>query len=197
MFTTAPSHGSIDDVVGSVASASRRHPRHPAPEEETMSEWFGASWSVVGFVALSTIAMYLSVLVGVRVAGRRTLTQLSAFDAVVTIALGSILATTALTPRPSYAQGATAVATLLVLQIALGWLRRTFPSVRRLVDFEALRLVDDGVEQRRRGLLGPQITEDELRSALRVRGVFSTNDVDEVVLEPSGEISVRRREPSS
>ncbi len=55
-----------------------------------MKEWFVASWDVVGFVVLSTVAMYLSVLIGVRIAGRRTLAQLSAFDAVVTIALGSI-----------------------------------------------------------------------------------------------------------
>lgn len=161
-----------------------------------MKEWFVASWDVVGFVVLSTVAMYLSVLIGVRIAGRRTLAQLSAFDAVVTIALGSILATTALTPQPSYTQGATAVTTLLVLQIMLGWLRLRFAPVRRLVDFEPLVFIQDGAEQPRGGLLGPQLTDDELLSALRVRGVFEPDDVAELLLEPNGDVSVRRRQSS-
>jgi uncharacterized membrane protein YcaP (DUF421 family) len=158
-----------------------------------MSEWFGASWDVVGFVVLSTVAMYTSVLVGVRVAGRRTLAQMSAFDAVVTIALGSMLATTALSPRPSYAQGTTAIATLLVLQVALGWLRLRSSRLRRLLDFEPVVLVDEGVERPRSGLLGPQLTDDELRSTLRVHGLFDLEQVERVLLEPNGELSVRRR----
>lgn len=161
-----------------------------------MKEWFVASWDVIGFVVLSTVAMYLSVLIAVRIAGRRTLAQVSAFDAVVTIALGSILATTALSPQPSYTQGATAVTTLLVLQIVLGWLRLRFARVRRLVDFEPLVFIQDGVEQPRGGLLGPQVTDDELLSALRVRGVFAPDDVAELLLEPNGDVSVRRRQSS-
>ncbi len=159
-----------------------------------MSEWFGASWEVVGFVVLSTVAMYASVLLGVRTAGRRTLAQMSAFDAVVTIALGSMLATTALSPRPSYAQGATAVGTLLVLQVALGWLRMRSPRFRRMVDFEPVVLVEAGVERPSSGLLGPQMTDDELRSALRVRGLFDLEEAERVLLEPSGDLSVRRGE---
>lgn len=159
-----------------------------------MADWFGASWSTLGFVALSTVAMYLSVLVGVRLAGRRTLAQLSAFDAVVTIALGSILSTTVLSASPSYARGVTAVVTLLGLQVTLGAARRRYPKVRRLVDFDPVPLIEDGVEQPRGGPLGVQLTDDELRSALRRRGVFDVDDVDEAVLEPTGDVSVRRRD---
>lgn len=158
-----------------------------------MAEWFGASWSAIGFVALSTVAMYLSVLVGVRLAGRRTLAQLSAFDAVVTIALGSILSTTVLSASPSYARGLTAVVTLLGLQVALGAVRRRYPRVRRLVDFDPVPLIEDGVVQPRGGPLGVQLTDDELRSALRGRGVFDVDEVDEAVLEPTGDVSVRKR----
>jgi uncharacterized membrane protein YcaP (DUF421 family) len=137
--------------------------------------------------------MYVSILIGVRVAGRRTLAQLSAFDAVITIALGSMFASTVVARDPSYAQGLTAVVTLLVLQIGLGSLRRRFAVVRRVVDFEPVPLIKDGVDQPRGGMLGAQITDDELLSALRVRGVFDRAAVELCILEPNGEVSVRRQ----
>lgn len=157
-----------------------------------MSAWFASSWSTVGFVALSTLAMYASLLIGIRVAGRRTLAQLSAFDAVITIALGSMMATTVLSPSPTFVQGVTAVSTLLVLQVGLGVLRRRVGWVRRAVEFEPVVLVEHGSQRDRSGVLGSQITEDELRSALRTRGIFDLADVELCILEPTGEISALR-----
>ena len=159
-----------------------------------MREWMGTSWESAAFVALSTVAMYVSILVGVRIAGRRTLAQLSAFDAVITIALGSMFASTVVARDPSYAQGLTAVVTLLVLQVGLGSLRRRFEVVRRTVDFQPIALIKDGVDEPRRGVFGAQLTNDELLSALRVRGVFDRAAVELCILEPNGHISVLRRE---
>lgn len=101
----------------------------------SLSDWFGSSWTTVAYVAGSTFAIYCSALMVIRVAGRRTVAQLSAFDVVVTIALGSLIATTAVSRDPSYAQGITALSTLLVLQVIAAALRQTFAFVRRLLDF--------------------------------------------------------------
>ena len=158
-----------------------------------MIEDLGASWSAVGLVALTTVAMYASVIVAVRIAGRRTLAQLSAFDAVVTIALGSMTATTILSADVSYAEGFAGVVTLISLQLFVGFLRHRFPLVRRLIDFEPVVLIDDSKEVPRGGLLGAQLTDEELRSALRARGIFETSDVEKAILEPSGEVSAQRR----
>jgi uncharacterized membrane protein YcaP (DUF421 family) len=158
------------------------------------AEWFGAAWGTFGFVALSTAAMYASVLLGIRVAGRRTLSQLSAFDAVVTIALGSLLASTAVSSDPSYAQGVTALVTLLSLQLAVGALRRRFRVVRRVLDFPPVTVIREGEEQHwRQGVFGPQMTTDELHSMLRSHGIFDPSEAQTAVLEPNGELSVRRR----
>ncbi|HVL28631.1 MAG TPA: YetF domain-containing protein [Acidimicrobiales bacterium] len=156
-----------------------------------MSEWFGTSWRTVGFIIVSTAAIYASVLAGVRLAGRRTLAQLSAFDAVVTIALGSMLATTALSPSPSYGEGLTAVVTLLTLQVLVGALRRRFPSLRRLTDFDPVPLIEGGARRRQEGVLGPHLTDEELRSALRAKGYFDISAVRDCILEPTGEVSAR------
>lgn len=154
----------------------------------------GATWELVARVAGTTAAMYVVLLVGVRVAGRRTLSHVSAFDAIVTIALGSIVATTSVSTDTGLAQGVIAVAVLLVLQVAVAFVRRVAPPTRRFLDFPPLLLMSREREVPKTGLLGPQITHDELLSALRTKGVHDLSTVVDVRIEPNGEISVRRAE---
>lgn len=99
-----------------------------------MAAWLGSSWQTMAYVVVSTVAVYCSALVAVRLAGRRTVAQLSAFDVVVTIALGSLIASTAVSRDPSYVQGMTAIVTLLALQVAAAALRQRFARMRRLLD---------------------------------------------------------------
>lgn len=158
-----------------------------------MDEWFGASWTRLGFVVLSTAAVYLSVLIAVRLTGRRTLAQLSAFDIVVTIALGSMVATVALTPDVSYLQGMASILTLLLLQVGVAALRRAWPGSRRFLDFTPVALLRDGELQLRATPWSAQVNEEELRARLRQEGVWDLDEATLVLLEPTGQISVRRR----
>lgn len=154
-----------------------------------MSDWFGSSWSTVAWVVASTTAIYATTVVAVRIAGRRTVARISAFDLIITVALGSIVATTAVSRSASYAQGATAVATLLTLQVAVGAARMRFPAVGRLIDFHPQVVLRDGTPQLPTTPLGPQLTERELRSKLREHGIFDPSQVAVVVLEPTGSVS--------
>lgn len=155
-------------------------------------------WSAVGTVVISTVAIYLTAVVSIRLVGRRTVAQLSAFDVVVTIALGSVVATTAVSSSTSYAEGAAALVTLLALQVTVAWARRRFARLRRLLEFAPEVVVSSGTIDLPRSLWRSQLTEDELWSQLRQRGIFDTESVVLAVLEPSGQLSVLRRgEPVS
>ena len=158
-----------------------------------MAEWFGASWKTIGYVIAGTVATYLSTMVAVRLAGRRTVAELSAFDVVVTVAIGSLVASTAVSSDPSYAQGMTALVTLLLLQVGIAAVRQRSATVRRLLDFKPETVVDGGRVDLPTGPLSSQITWDELESKLRQRGIFDLENVALVVVEPTGELSVRRR----
>ena len=155
-----------------------------------MPAWLTApSEDLVGVVA--TTALFYSVtLIAVRVAGRRTLAELSAFDALVTIAVGSLLASVIVNPAIPLTQGAAALLTLLVLQVAVAALRRAVPATRRFLDFRPLTLFADGERREHTGVFGPQLTRDELVAALRAHGFESLEDVSVVILEASGQISV-------
>lgn len=155
-----------------------------------MSTWFGASWSTIGWVASSTAAMYLVTVVMVRLAGRRTVAQLSAYDVVVTIAIGSIIAGTVLSPTTGLVQGLTSLVTLLGLQIVLAWSRQRFGPLGRILDFRPEIVVRDGSLRPPHGLLTSQLTEQELTSLLRQQGVFDLHGLTLVILEPGGGVSV-------
>lgn len=162
-----------------------------------MSDWFGSSWETVAYVIGSTAAIYCSSLLAIRVAGRRTVAQLSSFDIVVTIALGSLIASTAVSRDPSYAQGVTAVVTLLLLQVLGAAARQRWAGVRRLLDFAPYVVVRDGEPDLPTTPFGPQMTRDELVSKLRERNVFELDGLRLVVIEPTGGLSVAQGERSA
>ena len=155
-----------------------------------MSTWFGSTWSTVGFIVVSTMATYASAVVCVRLAGRRTVAQMSAFDAVITIALGSIVATTAVSAQTSYAEGLTALVTLLVLQVVLAWARRRWPALQRMVEARPEVVADRGRLSLPQGLTTSQMTGDELRARLRQDGHADPPPRGIVVLEADGKVSV-------
>ena len=161
-----------------------------------MSEWFGASWETIGFVFVSTIAIYASAFIGVRIAGRRTLSQMSAFDFLVTIALGTLVSSTAVSADPSYLQGVTALATFLLVQVTVAALRQRFSWLGRYLDFRPAVLFEGDAMMLRRSPLTAQVTREELMSKLRQESVFDLKNVELVILEPDGKLSIVGRDDS-
>ncbi len=161
-----------------------------------MFHWLVGGWRTVGFVASSTVLIYLSTILGVRTSERRTLSEMSPFDFVVAVAIGAIVGRTATTPSPSYVQGAAAVLTLVIAHRLLGWVRLRSTGFRRTVERSPLVLVSDGslvgVALRR-----AHLTDEDVYSALREHGVRSLGDVRLLILEPSGRFSLIERDNSS
>lgn len=141
---------------------------------------------IVGMLAYVTLVVFL------RISGTRTLSKMNAFDLVVTVALGSTLATVLLTKDLALADGALAFALLIGLQFIVTWSSVRVRWVRQLVTGEPLMLL-------RRGALLPsallraRVTEDEVRAAVRAAGLASLSDVEAVVLETDGSFSVIRQ----
>jgi uncharacterized membrane protein YcaP (DUF421 family) len=151
---------------------------------------FWSDGSQLTGAVVATAVVYLAVLVAVRVAGRRTTAQLSAYDTLITVALGTALTSTALPSDPAVADGLAVLATLLVLQLVIGQLRRTSGSIRRLTDFAPKVVLRDGEVRSSGGILGAQLTDTEIEAELRRQGITSTDEVVVVVLESSGSFSV-------
>jgi uncharacterized membrane protein YcaP (DUF421 family) len=154
-----------------------------------MFDWLLGDWRSVGFVAVSTGLIYLSVVVGIRLGERRTLTEMTTYDFAVAVALGSIIGRTATSVDPSYVKGATAVAALLGSHHLLSLLRLRSPLARRLIDRRPLELARDGAIVPGR-LQRAHMTASDLDMVLREHGFRSVGDTQSVTLEARGAFSV-------
>ena len=145
-------------------------------------------WSGLARTAVVAVLAYVGLVLFLRISGKRTLSKLNAFDLVVTVALGSILATTLLNKDVALAEGLVALASLIALQFLVTWSSVRFRWVREGVRSEPTVLVRDGrtlPEVLRR----ERVTEDEATSAVRDAGGRTLAEAEVVILESDGSLT--------
>lgn len=120
---------------------------------------FFDGWQGIARTALVGVLAYLSLVVLLRVSGKRTLSKMNAFDLVVTVALGSTLATILLSEDVALLEGVTALVVLIAMQFAIAWLVVRSPMVGRLVKSEPTLLVYASASSTRRS--GPRCARRE------------------------------------
>ncbi len=140
-------------------------------------------------VAVMALLAYAALVVVLRTAGKRSLSKLNAFDLVVTVALGSTLATVLLGKDVALVEGALAFAMLALLQWGVARLSVASATFRQLVRSQPRLLVEDG-RFLHRAMREERITEDEILAVIRGAGVGRIEDVAAVVLETDGSLSV-------
>ena len=155
---------------------------------------FFDDWADLVRVVVVGTCSYLSLLVLLRASGKRTLAKLNAFDFVVTVALGSTLASVLLSSDVALAEGVTAMVLLVALQFLVAWLSVRSRTVEGLVKSEPTLVYRDGF------LHGPmrrmRVTDDEIRQAARTAGHARLDEVAAVVLETDGSLSVLTQPPA-
>lgn len=145
------------------------------------------SWSDAGTVVLLALLMLLAVIAIIRVVGLRSLSKMSSFDFAVTVAIGSITAST-VTSATSFAEGALAVASLLAFQAVVALLRQR-RSLGRFIDNTPMLLMQDG-EFIEDALAHCRVTESDVVAKMREANALDRSCVRAVVLETTGDISV-------
>ncbi|MEP1126376.1 MAG: YetF domain-containing protein [Ilumatobacter sp.] len=151
------------------------------------ADWIWTSWEQAGLVALSAVLMLAIVIAVIRVVGLRSLSKMSSFDFAVTVAIGSVLASTVATSTP-VANGAVAVAALLAVQSTIAVLRR-YAGFGQVVDNRPVLLMRDG-QFLSDALDRSRVTRSDVMAKLREANVLRLRDVRAVVLETTGDISV-------
>lgn len=155
-----------------------------------MSE-LGLSWGEAATVVVSTVGIYLTFIVLLRIVGQRALASMSSFDFAAAIALGAVTGRVVLGYTPTLLAGIVGLATLFTLQAVFGLVRRS-PRVDAALSNLPLLLMANG-RVLPDGLRQAHIVEDELRAKLRTAGVRSYDDVACAILERTGAVSVLRR----
>jgi uncharacterized membrane protein YcaP (DUF421 family) len=150
---------------------------------------FFDNWQGIWRTALVGVLAYLALVALLRVSGKRTLSKMNAFDLVVTVALGSTLATILLSTDVALAEGLTALAVLIMMQFVIAWLSVRSQSVSKLVKSEPALLVYQG-RLLPDALRRERVVEPEVWAAVRSQGIADLAEVEAVVLETDGTFTV-------
>ncbi len=152
------------------------------------AEMIFQGWTGLARTALVSVLAYVGLVLFLRLSGKRTLSKLNAFDLVVTVALGSTLATIMLSEDVALAEGLVAFAMLIGLQYVVTWSSIRWRWVRKGVRAEPTILVRDGrpVEA---ALRRERVTEDETLSAVREAGGRDLSQAEAVILESDGSLT--------
>lgn len=132
---------------------------------------------------------YVWLVVLLRVSGKRTLAQLNAFDFIVTVALGSILASVALNESVAWSEGALALGMFTVLQFVSATASARFAWARTALTSQPTVVLRDG-QMVSEALLRERIHPDSVCAAVRSSGIGGLESVAFVVLETDGTLSV-------
>jgi uncharacterized membrane protein YcaP (DUF421 family) len=147
------------------------------------------SWSGLGRVVLVGTLAYVALICLLRISGKRTLTKLNAFDLVVTVALGSTLATVLLSKSVALAEGVLALGLLISLQYAIARLSVRWPRFQGAIKAEPTLLVHRG-RFLPAAMRAERITREEILAAMRASGAPDAEKIAAVVLETDGSLSV-------
>lgn len=156
-----------------------------------MFDW---SWTVLLGIAARTAIVYLLLLIGIRLAGKREIGQLTPFDLVVLLLLSNAVQNAMTGPDTTVSGGVAAALTLLLLNAGVARLRLRSSRWRRFVEGIPVVLVTHG-EVQYRALARERLAYEELLAALRQHEVSSVAEVELAMLEVDGSVTVIRRNP--
>lgn len=150
---------------------------------------FFESFEPIERVLAVGVPAYLILVLFLRVTGKRTLSQMNAFDLIITVALGSTLSTILVSSEVALAEGTVVLGLLVALQYAITWtsvrvpaFQRVIKATPRLVAFRG-RLLPDAMRSER-------VTEEEIEVAVRKHGLPAIGRAWAVVIETDGTLTV-------
>jgi len=162
------------------------------PLRQALNELFALNQKTFFLILLSTVCIYFAVILYTRIFGKRSFSKMSSFDFAMTVAVGSMIASTILSESVSFLEGAVGLLVVYSLQLAAAVFRR-FRWFRKLIDNEPTLLMD-GETLLRDNMKAVRVTEGDIRSKLREANVIKLSDIKAVIFESTGDMVVLHKE---
>jgi len=156
---------------------------------------FFNSWDNILRTLIVGVLAYAGLILLLRISGKRTLSKMNAFDLIVTVALGSTLATILLNKKVALAEGITAFFILITLQYIVAWSSVRSDGFKKLIKSDPKLIFYQG-NYLKENIVKERVLEVEILQAARSSGINSMEQVEAVVLETDGRISVIKKSDS-
>jgi uncharacterized membrane protein YcaP (DUF421 family) len=142
-----------------------------------------------GRIALSSFCIYLFIVMGIRLAGKKELAQLSVIDLVFILLISNAVQNAMVGPDSTLMGGIVAATTLFTVNYFFKLIIYKFPKVGKLIQGESMLLIYKGVLNHS-NMKKAKLTSEELLEAIREHGASTFKEVDLAVLEVDGNISI-------
>jgi uncharacterized membrane protein YcaP (DUF421 family) len=141
------------------------------------------------------LIIYVFLVVGLRLAGKRELAQLNPLDLVVLLTLSNTVQNAIIGEDSTVIGGIIGATTLLVANYIVLWFLYRRERLQHLIEGDAEALIDGGVMNKK--LLQKElITVEQLEEAAHKQGFSSLADIDKATLEPGGALSFISKKPA-
>jgi uncharacterized membrane protein YcaP (DUF421 family) len=161
---------------------------------KTLSDMFVLTLPVAEKV-LRPIVVYVFLIVGLRIAGKREMAQLNPFDLVVLLTISNTVQNAIIGDDNSVTGGIIGAFTLLLVNYMVVRFLYSHEKLDRLIEGSPDVLIDNGVVQME-SLQKELITRPELEAAAHKQGFASLDEIDRAILDPGGTVSFFARRPS-
>ena len=141
---------------------------------------------------LRAVIVYVVILAFVRLSGKRTLGQFTAFDTLLLILIGTAVQNSLIGDDVSLLGGLILAATLIALNYTVAWLTARSSLAGQVVEGVPVLLARDG-EVYRTVLRRQNVSEADFEEALRRAGCRTRDDIELALLETNGRIAVIRK----
>ncbi|TYQ12664.1 UNVERIFIED_CONTAM: uncharacterized membrane protein YcaP (DUF421 family) [Acetivibrio alkalicellulosi] len=148
-------------------------------------------WEIINS-SIRVLIGYLMLLVFTRLMGRKMVSQITFFDFVLAIIIGSVVANMAVNFESPVISGVTSLAVLTLMTVLLQFSMLKSLFLRKLIDFESIVVIENG-KINAENLKKTRLRIDNLLMMLREQNAFNVADVEFAVLETDGKLSVLKK----
>lgn len=148
--------------------------------------------NIIFVVIIRSAIAFFTLILFIRIIGKQQVAQLTFFDYVVGITIGSIASTISVQINENTLASLIGMATWTVLTIVLAYLSLHNVWIRKVISGEATVVIENG-KILEKNLKNIRIPIDELISVLRTQGVFDIKDVEFALFEPNGDLSIQKK----
>ena len=139
---------------------------------------------------LRAASMYLLLMVVIKIAGRRTLLEMTSFDLILLLIISEATQQALLGDDFSVTGAALTIVTLIVLDILFGTLKSWSPRIEQWIDGAPLILVENGKLLKMRAKKAGVNEDDILVSARSTQGLERMEQIKFAIMEKNGKISI-------
>ncbi len=153
------------------------------------------NWDTFLNILFSAFAIYIVLLIFVRLLGLRSFAEMSAPDLAVTVAIGTVISSTLLPSSPTFVDGVTVLFILFMIQFCFSQIRLKSQKAKETIENSPMLVMDS------KGIIAENLrqtylTEDDLMAKLREANAYDLTKIHAVIFETTGDISVLHGEGS-